>query len=114
MTGLGVLNVGWVEADNVVLALASTGLAIPILELSAFLYFFAHALAGRVVGPSVEVASAFPDGVALTTAIHCVVIGSSCTFEAFIIWIVTKIGYFVLTWWGTLNKSKITIRRAAF
>ena len=113
MTGLGVLNVGWVEADNVVFALASTDLAIPILELSAFLYFFAHALAGRVVRPSVEVASAFPDGFALTTAIYFVEIGS-CTFEAFIIWIGTRIDYFVLTWWGTLNKSKITIRMAAF
>jgi hypothetical protein len=105
------LNIGRVKADNVISAFTRTGFAIPILELSAFLYFFAHTLTGRVVGPFVVMTSAFPDLVALATAIYCVVIGSSGTFEALKIWIGTKIDYLILNWCTTLHKIDITIRR---
>jgi len=42
----GVLDIGWVEADNVVLTLARTGGTVPILIIIAFGYFFADALTG--------------------------------------------------------------------
>ena len=74
--GLRVLDVGRIETNDLVFALACASGAVPILEFTAFGLFLAEALASGVAGPLLEFVFAFADAVAVATAGFGVIVSS--------------------------------------
>jgi hypothetical protein len=107
LAGCGVLDVGRVEANDLVLALAGAGGAVPILEFTAFGLLLADALASRVARPFMEFAFAFADTVALATTGFEVEVRPEVLRA--IVWVFARVDDFVFgNHWNWLNKGKFT------